>query len=507
MRRDYNGSADLCSSIPSTALKSPFQSEDVQKRQDRVCAHQHDTTSDWPSVPLRSQILPGALNIYTKGLQHYTDGAEQGLAVPSTVDAVLKCTNWTDLCNLPLGGVRKQASPGSAWSMNMLGAPNGSVRAPPPHKWNSDALARDFVELQGMALVRNVPFSQYETDGTIAEVVSALNDAGIVCTSSTVFRMFAGEGGFYVSQLLYRDVSNGFSSFPPKYTHFPESQQYLTTVSDYLAVHNGAARPPAQQVGPQRYILNLSDLAALVEKDDPGSFYVCAYNQLVKMGVPTFAANPNNGTTAASFVDFGITDVQALVGYCSLVALVNTWGLKWRYWQPRPEEYGYLAERQRTGDTPSVLPVWMFENPIMVKVLQQQGNVLLSQLYSVGSPNHPSYPAGHAVIAGACCTLLKAYFDMSFLVDELVPNHDGSELIATGRKVPIVSEINKLASNVAMGRNAAGVHYRNDAALNFGEMIALQLLRDHAAHYCQATRFTVPTFDGRIEFVEVDGRP
>ena len=45
------------------------------------------------------------------------------------------------------------------------------------------------------------------------------------------------------------------------------------------------------------------------------------------------------------------------------------------------------------------------------KVNDLQGNRLLSQCYPEGSPRHPSYPAGHAVNAGACATILKALFD------------------------------------------------------------------------------------------------
>ena len=41
-------------------------------------------------------------------------------------------------------------------------------------------------------------------------------------------------------------------------------------------------------------------------------------------------------------------------------------------------------------------------------------------------------------------------------------------------------ELNKLASNVGIGRNWAGVHYRSDAIASFklGEQIAVEILRD-----------------------------
>jgi membrane-associated phospholipid phosphatase len=29
----------------------------------------------------------------------------------------------------------------------------------------------------------------------------------------------------------------------------------------------------------------------------------------------------------------------------------------------------------------------------------------------VGCPLHPSYPSGHATVAGACSVMLKAFFD------------------------------------------------------------------------------------------------
>jgi hypothetical protein len=41
-------------------------------------------------------------------------------------------------------------------------------------------------------------------------------------------------------------------------------------------------------------------------------------------------------------------------------------------------------------------------------------------------------------------------------------------------------ELNKLASNVATGRNIAGVHWRSDAreSLRLGERVAIELLKD-----------------------------
>jgi hypothetical protein len=42
-------------------------------------------------------------------------------------------------------------------------------------------------------------------------------------------------------------------------------------------------------------------------------------------------------------------------------------------------------------------------------------------------------------------------------------------------------ELNKVTSNVAIGRNIAGVHWRSDGteSLFLGEQVAIALLRDH----------------------------
>jgi hypothetical protein len=61
--------------------------------------------------------------------------------------------------------------------------------------------------------------------------------------------------------------------------------------------------------------------------------------------------------------------------------------------------------------------------------------------------------------------------------------------------------LNKLASNVSIGRNFAGIHYRSDASegLRLGEAVALSYLAD--MRQCMTEdfgAFTVDTFDGSV---------
>jgi len=38
------------------------------------------------------------------------------------------------------------------------------------------------------------------------------------------------------------------------------------------------------------------------------------------------------------------------------------------------------------------------------------------QSYPEGSPTHPAYPTGHGVVGGACITVLKFFFDGTFVI-------------------------------------------------------------------------------------------
>jgi hypothetical protein len=69
---------------------------------------------------------------------------------------------------------------------------------------------------------------------------------------------------------------------------------------------------------------------------------------------------------------------------------------------------------------------------------------------------------------------------------------DANELTVNG-------EINKLASNIGIARNFAGVHWRTDYsdALKLGEAIALSILMDQSGVYSETfSGFTITKFDG-----------
>jgi membrane-associated phospholipid phosphatase len=134
------------------------------------------------------------------------------------------------------------------------------------------------------------------------------------------------------------------------------------------------------------------------------------------------------------------------------------------------------------------------------------GNLLLPLAYPEGAPAHPSYPAGHAAIAGACVTVLKAFFreDLPFPA-AVRPADDGRNLTPyEGPPLTIGGELNKLASNISIARNFAGVHYRSDAVegMKLGESVAISYLADIRACLTEEfDGFSLTAFDGAATIV------
>ncbi len=115
---------------------------------------------------------------------------------------------------------------------------------------------------------------------------------------------------------------------------------------------------------------------------------------------------------------------------------------------------------------------------------------------------HTSYGSGHSTVAGACVTILKAWFDESAVIpNPVVPSIDGTTLEPyQGPPLTVGGELNKICSNISQGRNIAGVHWRTDAteANLLGEAVAISILRNQRATYNEPFNgFTFTKFDGK----------
>jgi hypothetical protein len=167
----------------------------------------------------------------------------------------------------------------------------------------------------------------------------------------------------------------------------------------------------------------------------------------------------------------------------------------------RPEELGGSIHNTLTDKATYPIDQEVLHSQAVLEVFNKYGTYLLPQAYPEGCPNHPSYPAGHSVIAGAGVTMLKAFFRESFILSNpVVPSTDGLSLLPySGPPLTIGGELNKLACNISMGRNFAGIHWRSDdtEGLKLGEAVAIGILQDYRNTYNEDfIGFSFTKFDG-----------
>ena len=105
--------------------------------------------------------------------------------------------------------------------------------------------------------------------------------------------------------------------------------------------------------------------------------------------------------------------------------------------------------------------------------------------------------------------MLKAFFDHGWRLDlgmekgkyiAYEPNEkgDGLEKVLLDQPLTIEGEVNKIASNIYIGRDWAGVHYFTDyiESLRMGEQIAIGILEEQKLTYGENFTMTIPLFDG-----------
>jgi hypothetical protein len=101
---------------------------------------------------------------------------------------------------------------------------------------------------------------------------------------------------------------------------------------------------------------------------------------------------------------------------------------------------------------------------------------------------------------------LKAFFDEPATIQNpVVPNVAGTGLDPyVGPALTVGGELNKLASNVAQGRNIIGVHWRTDAteSMKLGEECAIGILQDMRGLYRETLNgFSLTKSDGSVTTV------
>jgi hypothetical protein len=385
-----------------------------------------------------------------------------------------------------------------------------------------------------MALTRDIPFCNYSSNSNINVTLNYLNSPVILdvlkdylhyglITQKSVFRGVSENQlvGPYISQFLYLNVPLGSNILTQQYYVYPSKELALSSNSriewgvsanETISLQNGNLDSLPQVVSTElqkRYIYSGRALAEIVHNDPPYQFYYQAALILISLGVSPNPGFPSFSNQSAFITNSGSAQILTALGEVTNSALKHAWYWKWQvYRRVRPEVYSLwihnikkeIVANENNFDIDNIVLNSRVLNDIRIYNEQwgTPSSYTLPLTYREGSPVSPSYPSSHAVIAGACCTLLKIFFDtekswtsLSKLnklstVESLVvqSSEDGSCLTPYLEKdiseMTIVGEINKLAFNISFGRNWAGIHYRSDIieGIKLGEKIAVDYMKD-----------------------------
>lgn len=479
--------------------------------------------------------IPDFLNQYTKGLQHQADGR----VVTSSYNAFVSALNsgsFTQIEALTLGcpnpaNQRKLVNPLSGIAFDGQGLDSFQCPFPAPPAMSSAWHASELVELYWMALLRDVHFGDYSSNSTAiaaAGELSTMTDfrapkvSGTV-TAQTLFRdPFPGcTTGPYVSQFLLKSVPYGSQIIDARQRSFAPGVDFIKSFSIYKDILDGCKPTESLTLDSTlRYIRNGRDLAAWVRSD---VVYQGLFNAALALlapvnpsdaltgggyGAPLRANNPYK--TAAKqdgFVTFGPVNLFSLLAEVASRAMKAAWHQKWFvHRRARPEESAGHLRQVKQGNLTFNLNNDLLNSAAVASVFAATGDYLLPQAYPEGSPLHPSYPSGHAVIAGSCGTILKAFYDENFVItNPKIASADGLTLVnyagGDAGQMTVGGEINKLMSNIATGRNIAGIHWRTDAeeGVRLGEEIALSILAEQKELYPEEfPGFTLTRIDGTV---------
>jgi len=452
--------------------------------------------------------LPYRIACFTKGMPQNRYGEVD----PAAFDAFLRAMNsgkFADFERIPRSGGRKLSNPQSSFTFHLEGGDPHTFEIPPAPSLRSQDAATDSDELYWQALCRDVPFAKYDESPIVQQAAKHLGT-----TTSRVFRgPTPGDlNGPYISQFLLKPIPFGAGRIVQKYNVPPSGSDFMIALSEWTQIQTGFPPWLSVEYDPQtRFILTGRDLAEYVHYDFANQAYLCAALILINANAKSMlncnqfksGNNPYRySTVEEGFVTFGPAEAADWMGRVTTAALKAAYCQKWMvHRRLRPEALGGAIHQTRTGIRTYPIHQSITHSEAVDAVYKKTGTYLLPQAYPEGCPLHPSYPAGHAAIAGACSVVLKACFDGTMLLPGCVePTEDGQSLRPCANYFPTINdEINKLAFNISMGRDWAGIHYRTDcvAGLNLGEAVGISILQDMACTYTEDFKgFSLKRFDG-----------
>jgi hypothetical protein len=511
----------------------------------RVQAARQNRALPVPTHPNNGDELryPNRIASYSKGLPHNQFG-EVDLAA---YDALLKAVasgRPEDFEAIPSGNSDlatrvKLTNPQSGLAFDLQGTDAqqlttgavpgfpGAAFAPAP-AFDSAEEAGEILENYWMALLRDVPFEDYPSNALAQEAAAELSRiaafkgprVGGAVTPRTLFRenLPGALAGPYLSQFFLLAQPFGAQFVEPRVRTTLPSLDFMTQPAEWLRVQNGIPPSQSSRFDPVlRYMRNGRDLSEWVHVDVLFQAYFQSMLTLLQppnsadpqrsgLGAPVNPGNPyNSSRNQIGFGTFGGPFIAQIVCEVATRALKAVWYQKWFvHRRLRPEVYAGRVHHFMFSGRNYPIRSEVLNSRALQRVVSRSGTAFLPMAFPEGSPTHPAYGAGHATVAGACVTVLKAVFDESFILprDRLrVPTAEGglAPYPSTFPDLTLGGELNKIAANVALGRNIAGVHWRSDGteSLKLGESVAISILRDQRLTYNERfAGYTFTKFDG-----------
>ncbi len=259
----------------------------------------------------------------------------------------------------------------------------------------------------------------------------------------------------------------------------------------------------------------MRDLATYVHFDALYEAYLNACLILLDLGARFDPAHPyTNSTVQTGFGTFGGPHILSLVTEVATRALKAVWFQKWYvHRRLRPEAMGGLIHNQLTsaGSYPLHAEI-LATGPGTIAVLVQAhnaamtggvGTFLLPMAFREGSPMHPCLwrgprhgrwrlrndPEGMVRRSSFSCCRAPRWSAI-----QAAPAWSRSRT----RRLTVGGELNKVAANIAIGRNMAGVHWRTDytKSVRLGEAVAIHLLEEQKLCYNEFSGLGLTRFDG-----------
>jgi hypothetical protein len=505
--------------VSATGLSSVAKAASGQSNSAETQGSDHDNTRAQKCFNVRRNAAANELNVhvppeltngdeqrysnrignFSKGLAHNNIGEVEPVSYRSFLQAI-HSGEPEQFEQIQLGGTALLIDPQAGLAFDLEGTDSQALAIGTPPGVASRAMADTAVENYWMALCRDVNFTQYGNEPISQAAIAELNSLPAYAgpkpvTPQNLFRGFTPGDvvGPYASQFILQPTAFGAIPITQQFTTYAPSLDYLTDQATWLAVQNGQGPFAASQPDPNlQHLRNGRGIGAYVHVDVLFEAYFIACLKLIDNGAPLDPNNPYVGSkTQTGFGTWGSPHLKTIVAEVSQRALKAVWYQKWFVHRHlRPEAFGGLVHMEKTGQANYPLHPDVLNSHAVAETFAKYGTYFLPHAFPEGCPQHPSYGQGHGTVAGACATVVKAWFnDLAPLntvpgISIMQPSEDGFSLVpyegSDAGQLTIGGEMNKLAANVAIGRNHAAVHWRHDYvdSLPLGEAVAISVLND-----------------------------